>query len=202
MESSSFGICNMAKKINSAERGVIAALMLFFASSCAIPEFQATDWSTNKAVVRGKTKEALASLEAQAQEAEKNASVSWFPQAYWVAATQAYSQASKAAIYSGQLEKSIAYGEKALETAEKITEFIWVPGCSGCTIKIQALASLAEAYKSVRSLTKARGLIERRLEIVSGIPESSRINFESSLYRDLGEELIRSGEHTKAIETL
>src|SRR5262249_6996462 len=59
-----------------------------------------------------------------------------------------------------------------------------------------------EAYKSVRSLTKARGLIERRLAIVSGIPESSRVNFESSVYRDLGEEFMRSGEHAKAIEAL
>src|SRR5262249_55755279 len=113
MVSSSFGICNMATKMNSAERGVIVALMLFFASSCAIPEFQATDWSTYRAVVHGKTGEALASLEAQAQEAEKNVSASWFPQGYWIAATAAYNQASTAAMLSGQLEKSIALGEKA-----------------------------------------------------------------------------------------
>src|SRR4030095_13384800 len=99
----------MAKKMNSAEYGVIAALMLLFASSCAISEFQATDWSIHRVIVRGQTKEALASLEAQAQEEEKNASASWFPQAYWIAATEAYSQASTAAIFSGQLEKSIVY---------------------------------------------------------------------------------------------
>jgi len=204
MEISSFENCSMATKMNSAERGVIVALMLFFASSCAIPEFQATDWSTYRAVVHGKTGEALASLAAQAQEAEKNASASWFPQGYWIAATAAYNQASTAAMLSGQLEKSIALGEKALGSADKIKEFVWVPGCSACAIKLSALVSLADAYKSVRSFAKARGLIERGLEIVREIPSHvpSKITFESSLYRDLGEELMRSGEHAKAIETL
>jgi len=151
----------------------------------------------------------MASLEAQAQEAEKNASASWFPQAYWQTATAAYSQASTAAIFSGQLEKSIAYGEKALETAEKIKGFVWVSGCVGCVdqlpaFKIRALATLANAYKSVRSFAKARGLIERGLEIVEEIPSNlpSRVSSESSLYRDLGEELMRNGEHSKAIEAL
>jgi CHAT domain-containing protein len=186
---------------------LVFLILLLFASSCAIPEFQATDSSTYRAVVRGKTKEALASLEAQAQEAEKNASASWFPQAYWVAAAEAYSWASTVAIYSGRLEKSIAYGEKALETAEKIKGFVWL--CVTCVdqlpaIKIRALTSLANAYKSVRSLAKARGLIERGLEIVEEIPSNmpSRVSSESSLYRDLGGELIRRGEYAKAIEAL
>jgi CHAT domain-containing protein len=182
-------------------------ILLLFASSCTIPEFQATDWSTYRAVVSGKTKEALASLEAQAQEAEKNASASWFPQAYWVAAANAYSRASTAAIYSGRLEKSIAYGEKALETAEKIKGFVWL--CATCAdqlpaIRIRALTALVNAYKSVRSLAKARGLIERGLEIVEEIPSNlpRRLSSESSVYRALGEELIRRGEHAKAIEAL
>jgi CHAT domain-containing protein len=198
----------MAQKMNSAERGVIGALMLFFVSSCAIPEFQATDWSIHRAVVRGQTKEAVAFLAAQAQEAEKNASASWFPQQYWVAATEAYSRASTVARYSGQLEKSIAYGEKAVETAEKLKGVVGIPGCNGCDrlpgLKILALTSLANAHKSVRNFAKATGLIERGVEIVGEIPSNtqSRVASESSVYRDLGEELMRRGEHAKAIEAL
>ena len=182
--------------MNSAERGVIIALMLFFASSCAIPEFQATDWSIHRAVVRGKTKEALASLEAQAREAEKNASASWFPQAYWATATEAYSRASTAALYSGRLEESITYGEKAVETAEKLK------GEPGLTIR--ALTSLANAHKSVRNFAKATELIERVLEIVEEIPSNSqsRVGAESSVYGALAEDFMRLGEHRKAIEAL
>jgi CHAT domain-containing protein len=198
----------MAQKMNSAERGVIVGLMIFFTSSCAVSEFQITDLITYRAVVRGKTMEALASVVAQAQEAEKNASTSWFPQQYWVAATEAYSRASTLANHSGQLEKSIAYGEKALETAEKLKGVVPVPGCNGCDrlpgLKILASTSLANAYKSVRSFAKARGLIERGLEIVEEIPPNtqSRVASEGNVYRGLGEELMRSGEHGKAVEAL
>jgi tetratricopeptide (TPR) repeat protein len=208
METSSFENCNMAQKMNSAERGVIVALMLFFVSSCAIPEFQATDWSIHRAVVRGQTKQALAFLAAQAQEAEKNASASWFPQAYWATATEAYSRASTAALYSGRLEESIAYGEKAVETAEKLKGVVRIPGCNGCDrlpgLKILALTSLANAHKSIRNFAKATGLIERVLEIVREIPSNtqSRVGSESSVYGHLGEDFMRLGEHAKAIEAL
>lgn len=107
----------------------------------------------------------------------------------------------------GQLEKSIAYGEKALETADNIKGFVWL--CTGCVdqlpaIKIRALTSLANGYKSVRSFAKARGLIERGLDLVQEIPSDtpSKVSSESSLYRDLGQELMRAGEYTKAIEAL
>jgi CHAT domain-containing protein/tetratricopeptide (TPR) repeat protein len=190
------------------------SLVTFFlpllAIGCSVPKYQPTAASYQQTIAPGEIQKTLASLVAQAREAEKNASAGWFSQAYWVAATEAYSRASTAAIYSGQLEKSIAYGEKALETAEKIKGFVVLPGCGGgCVdqlpaIKIRALTSLANAYKSVRSFVKARGLIERGLEIVEEIPSNwpSRVSSESSLYRELGEELMRSGEHVKAIEAL
>jgi len=181
-----------------------------FAIGCSVPKYRPTEASYRQAIVRGELKEALASFEAQAQEAEKNASTSWFPQQYWIAATEVYGLASSAALYSGQLEKSIAYGEKAQESAEKIKGFVWVPGCMGnCVdqfpaIKIRALTSMANAYKSIRMFAKARRLIEKGLEAVTEVPSnlSTRASSESNLYRELGEELMRSGEHTKAIEAL
>src|SRR6476620_4412105 len=178
------------------------------AIACSVPRHQPTEASNSQAILRRELKR-LASYEAEAQEAERNASASWFPQAYWETASEAYSRASTAALYSGQLEKSISYGEKAQESAEKIKGFVWLSGCGGCVnqlpaIKIRALTSLANAYKSVRSFVKARELIEKGLDVVEEIPSKmpSRVSSESSLYRELGEELMRSGEHSKAIEAL
>ena len=75
--------------------------------------------SYRQAIVQGELKEALASYEAQAREAEKNAQASLFPQQYWQAAVDAYRRAGRAARQAGQLQKAITYGEKALEMAEK-----------------------------------------------------------------------------------
>jgi tetratricopeptide (TPR) repeat protein len=117
----------MAKKMNSAEYGVIAAVMLFFASSCAVsePRFEVdlvnSAIPTRRALLRGEIKEALAFYEAEARQAEKNAAVSWFPERDWVVATVAYREASNAALQTGQLEKAINYAEKALAAAEKTT---------------------------------------------------------------------------------
>jgi CHAT domain-containing protein len=180
--------------------------LVLLAIGCSVPKYQATEPSDRQAIVRGRLEKALA----QAREAEKNASVSWFPEAYWETASEAYSRASTAALYSGRLEESIAYGEKALRTAEKIKGFAWVPGCMGnCVnafpaIKIRALMSLANAYKAIRMFAKARRLIESGLEIVDEIPSNlpNRVSSESNLYRDLGEELIRSREHAEAVEAL
>src|SRR3990167_184245 len=102
-----------------------AAMVFLFASSCTIPQseqYEATAVSWRKAFSRGQIKEALTSYEAQAQEAEKSARASLFPQQYWKAASAAYKWAAEAARFSGQLQKSITYGEKALEAAEKTDE--------------------------------------------------------------------------------
>ena len=90
-----------------------------FAIGCSVPKYQPTAASYHQAVVRGELKEALASYEAQAREAEKNAQASLFPQQYWRAAAEAYRRAADAAREAGQLQKAITYGEKALEMAEK-----------------------------------------------------------------------------------
>ena len=88
---------------------------------CAIeqPKFEVTATSTEAALVRGDVKEALAFYEARAQEAEKSAEASWFPQQYWDAATWAYIEASRSAGYTGQLQKQVQHASKALETADK-----------------------------------------------------------------------------------
>jgi len=50
---------------------VTLTLLLLFASSCSMPKYVADPASTRRAAVRGELKEALASYESEAQEAEK-----------------------------------------------------------------------------------------------------------------------------------
>src|SRR6516165_4455160 len=95
---------------------LVSLSLSLFATSCSVPKYQPTAAPYEQAIVRGELKEALAFFETLAQQAEESASASWFPQEYWVTAAEAYSQASTAAFFTGQLEKSIAYGEKAVET--------------------------------------------------------------------------------------
>jgi CHAT domain-containing protein len=186
----------MAKKMNSAEYWVIVALMLFLTSSCAVSELRFevdlvnSGIPTRRALLRGEIKEALAFYEAEARQAEKNAAASWFPERDWVVATVAYREASSAALQTGQLEKAINYAEKALAAAEKTTN---------PTNQVRAVFELINAYNSVRNFDRARELTERGL----GMAQRSHLNWwVSSLYSQLGRDLIRRGEYGEAVEAL
>jgi hypothetical protein len=52
--------------------------------------------------------------------AERNAEISHSPEQFWEAARIAYKQASKAAKFSGQAQKMLAYSEKSLSMARNI----------------------------------------------------------------------------------
>jgi CHAT domain-containing protein/tetratricopeptide (TPR) repeat protein len=182
--------------MNSAEYGVVAAVMLFFASSCAVsePPFEVdlvnSAIPTRRALLRGEIKEALAFYEAEARQAEKNAAASWFPERDWVVATVAYREASSAALQTGQLEKAINYAEKALAAAEKTTN---------PTNQVRAVFELINAYNSVRNFDRARELTEKGL----GMAQKSHLNWwVSSLYSQLGRDLIHRGEYGEAVEAL
>src|SRR5262249_21094492 len=169
--------------------------LLLLAVGCSVPKYQPTIASYRQAIVRGELKEALASYEAQAREAEKNAQRSLFPQQYWQAATQAYSWAANAAREAGQLQKAITYGEKALEMAEKSKD----PGSL-----FRAIDTLVPIYRQVRNFDRARELIERGVVIVKALPPNTdpRASWEGLLYAHLGNELIRRREYEKAIDVL
>src|SRR5215471_18450909 len=98
---------------------LLAGFALPLAIGCSVPKYQTTQSAYRQAVVQGELREALASYETQAREAEKNAQGSLFPQQYWQAAVNAYRRAADAAREAGQLQRAITYGEKALEMAEK-----------------------------------------------------------------------------------
>jgi CHAT domain-containing protein len=166
-----------------------------FTIGCSVPKYQPTAASYHQAVVRGELKEALASYEAQAREAEKNAQASLFPQQPWRVAADAYRRAADAAREAGQLQKAITYGEKALEIAEKSKN----PGSL-----FSAIQTLALAYRQVRNFDKARELTEKGITVAKGLPPNTepRSYWEGHWYGNLGTDLVRGREYEKAIDLL
>src|SRR5215470_10763545 len=166
-----------------------------FAVGCSVPKYQLTERTYRQAVVKGELKEALASYEAQAREAEKNAQASLFPQQYWREAVEAYGLAGNAARHTGQLQKAITYGEKALEIAEKSKD---------PQSLFRAIDTLVPIYRQVRNFDRARELIEKGIAVVKGLPPNTdpRAFWEGALYGQLGDDLVRRREYEKAIDLL
>ncbi len=156
-------------------------------------KFEANPESTQRALLRGEIKEALASYESQATDAEKNAAASLSPREHWRTASNAYVQASRAARFLGELQKSITYGNKAFEAATN---------AKAPRDQVNAILTLISSYSSVRNLEKAREWLNRGFEIVKEIPPNTntRISWEGVLYEQLGLDLARRGEYEKAID--
>ena len=94
---------------------------------------------------------------------------------------------------SGQLQKSVTYGERALEIAQKIKDPI---------DQLWAIGVLIAAYRSVRNFDSAAGLIEKGFGIVQEIPSNTdpRLVWEGALYNNRGTEHMRRREYEKAID--
>lgn len=173
----------------------LALLPILFASGCAVqqPKFQLTYASTRQALIRGEIQEALAFYESQAREAEKNAETSWSSTQHWESATAAYTEAARAASLSGQLQKAITYGEKALATAEKTkSPSRW----------LGAAEQLIISYTILKNLDKARALIQKGFEVVKEIPANTyqRVVWEANLNQKLGSDLLLRREYQKAVD--
>src|SRR5262249_40877337 len=138
--------------------------LLLLGIGCSVPKYQPTPPSYGQAIVQGELKEALASYEAQGREAERNAQSSLFPQQYWREAVEAYAWAANAARHTGQLQKAITYGEKALEMAEKSKN----PGSL-----FRAIEILVPIYRQLRNFDEARALIEKGVAVVKGLPPNT-----------------------------
>jgi len=112
----------------------------------------------------------------------------------WQEASVSYRDAANAARLSGQLQKAVAYGTKALEMAEKA-------GAPG--LQAGAIWHLAFAYRMLRQLERAREWIEKGLEVTKQMgDEASRPVIQANLYRELGWNLLQRGEPHKAVEHL
>jgi CHAT domain-containing protein/predicted negative regulator of RcsB-dependent stress response len=186
---------------------VLLASFSLFAIGCSVPKYQATFASYRQAIVQGELKEALASYEIQAQDAEKNAATSFFAQYYWGAAVVAYMQAASAANSSGQLQKAVIYGEKALEIARRtkapvynradpVLDYPPLP-------ELEAIYTLLGIYRSVRAFDKAVALIKTGFTLAREVRDINRRDEgEGILSAALGRELLRQREYEKAIDAL
>ena len=170
--------------------------LLLLAGSCGSPrsEFQPTAASTPSATSSGRLQEALAVYESQAQTAEKEAKASLFSRPYWELATINYSYASRAARDTGDLQKAIIYGERSLESAEKIDEPFH---------QLTAIYSLMLAYSAVGIFDKTDALLSKGRDLVQRLPPNTRNreNWEGILADETGRAYLRQKKYPQAIES-
>jgi tetratricopeptide (TPR) repeat protein len=180
----------------------VSFLILVFVSGCSSPRYRSAD----NALLKGEIRDALAILEFQAREAEENARMSWWPRQHLATASWAYGEASKVALYSGQLQKAVTYGEKSLEMAENIKEVVpKVTPPVGTdelpSIKVRAILQLIQAYRSVRNYQKATELIKRGLPIIKDVGEpAGYLALEGTFYFNLGAILIEQRQYGEAVD--
>lgn len=147
--------------------------------------------ATRDAIVKGDAQQALSAMEAKALEAEKQAVTSTTPQRSWAQASVAYREASGLARSSGQLQKAVSYGHKALEAAERSGQ----PAA-----QTRAIGRLALAYMQLGQDAKAKELWEKGIEIAKNI--DVRQIQGAQMHRGLGQIQLRQGEIQKSTENL
>jgi tetratricopeptide (TPR) repeat protein len=172
---------------------IFAVVGLFLAGCWSRPEFEPTAVSSWSAMSSGKLTDSLRAYELRAAEAERQANESVFPLPYWNEATENYYYASRAARYSGDLQKSIIYAERALDAAEKTEEPRRVLG---------AIQQLIWAYEAVKLFEKADVLLQKGLAVVKQVPSNTaiRANWEGILNHELGRSLARKKDYAGALE--
>jgi len=145
-----------------------------------------------EAIDRGEAREVLIDLEAQGSQAEKTAASSPSPQPYWVEASAAYREASRAALTLGQLQKAISLGTKALEMAEK---------AKNPTLQAGAMLRLEHAYRVIGNDAKAREWVARGIETAKQIQHEGRRSYMlGNFLRDSGIDSLRQGKKEEAIQ--
>ena len=155
-------------------------------------KYEATPAATSAAIAKGEAREALAAMEAQGLEAERNAASSPSPRRNWEEAANAYREAARAAQSLGQFQKAISYGGKALEMAEKT---------KSPALQTGAIYQLQQSYRAVGNHAKARELVDKGIEVTKQIPQEGARRFtQASFLRELGIDLLRQGKREEAIK--
>jgi CHAT domain-containing protein/Tfp pilus assembly protein PilF len=151
-----------------------------------IPSFVPTFAALRQAIARGQVKEFVTAMETIGSEAEGKQR--------WAAASDAYYNASLAAMQSGQLQKAIAYGTKAVELGQRAKS----PYRQANPSQI-----LGNAYQRLRQFDKQRDWLQRGLEVskqmTNGIPKEE---LQARLNQGLGNYYLEQGEVQNAIEHL
>jgi len=158
-------------------------------------EFGVDRLSVFRAVSRGVAKKALLFYENRARQLDDVARSSDSPEPHWQEASRAYREASNSAHYLGDLEKAIAYGERALALAEKIAD---------PRFQLRTIGSLVAAHQSARNFAKAAEYIELGFKIANKWPPNSLdwMYWHGAFYSQRGRNFTRHGEYEKAVEDL
>jgi CHAT domain-containing protein/tetratricopeptide (TPR) repeat protein len=145
------------------------------------------------AIARGEAGEVLIDLEVQGSAAEKDAASSPSPRRYWVEASAAYREASRAALILGQLQKAISLGNKSLEMAEKARKL---------GLQAEAMYRLQQAYRAIGNYAKAREFVARGIETARQIRHDERRRFTLGIFlRESGDDFLRQGKTEEAIRS-
>ena len=155
-------------------------------SICFAQKYQPNSNSAREAITNGEAKEFIAAMEVQGEEAEKNGK--------WSLAAGAYNEATWAASNSGQLQKALSYGGKALELAEKARD-------QG--LQVRAIYLLSQVHGNLRQYEKARELTEKGIAATKKLPSGlSKEAYEGFFYRVIGSDFVRRGQLEKATDYL
>lgn len=126
----------------------------------------------------------LSQLEAKALQAEKDQ--------HWQQAAKAYLGAAKMARFTGQLQKSLSYGTKSFELAQK--KNLW-------RLQVAAILGLVHTLRAVGQRPKAREWLQKGLEIARQIKRAPlRQSSEAVLHKELGIDFLHTGETQQAIQ--
>jgi CHAT domain-containing protein len=156
------------------------------------PRYEPTPAGMRRAIVEGKIKEALASYETQAREAEENATVNPAPEKFWEIALHAYSEASRAARLMGELQKALIYAERALANAEKT---------KNPDLQLRALNQNIHVQRRIGNFERVEKLIDTGFTLTKQLTNAGRrLWWEGNLYDQLGLEMTRKTEYQKAID--
>src|SRR5438093_1565978 len=175
-------------RVSSVKTPLSSFFALFLIATLPCQELNAVQRTGGAAgrggVAEGKAGGALSQFEAEASEAEGKQD--------WENAASAYYQASRVARTIGQLQKSISYGNKAIEAAAKARNPI---------VQARAAYILTRAYRQLGQKAKSRELLEKGIEISKQISQAvPKQNIQSRLYTELGMDFLRQRETQKGIE--
>src|SRR2546427_1446220 len=174
-------------RVSSVKTPLSSFFALFLIATLPCQELNAaqrTGAAAREGFAAGKAGAALSQFEAEASEAEGKQD--------WENAASAYYQASRVARTIGQLQKSISYGNKAIETAAKARNPI---------VQARAAYILTRAYRQLGQKAKSRELLEKGIEISKQISQAvPKQNIQSRLYTELGMDFLRQRETQKGIE--
>jgi tetratricopeptide (TPR) repeat protein len=175
---------------------ILSALSLVVVTTDAIGQqkFEFNAASTRRALQRGEIAEALAFYESTAFEAERNAETSRSPEEHWETARIAFKQASRAAKFSGQVQKMLAYSEKSLLIARKIDKPVRILG---------GLNDVIWAHKYVKNFRRVDQPLEEGFTIARSLPvqTSSQYYWDGILYGHLGDQDERHRNYDAAVKS-